>query len=219
MLAIATLLFFAAGIGRAALFSLGSLVTTLAEGRGLPTGFVPETTGYGAGTREFDDRPNLLRLVIGSVGDAHGGPLAIVETDLDDLSPQLFEPLAEALYAAGAREVHWVPVQMKKQRPGTTVRIVVPQDLVPSMGRLLFRETTTLGYRWWPVSRETLMREEATLQTAWGEVAVKRVRREDGRWEVRPEYDACRAIARARGLPVRDVLAALTAELNPPDRG
>lgn len=196
-----------------------ALVTTLAEGRGLPTDFVPETTGYGAGTREFDDRPNLLRLVIGSVGDAHGGPLAIVETDLDDLSPQLFEPLAEALYAAGAREVHWVPVQMKKQRPGTTVRVVVPQVLVPSMGRLLFRETTTLGYRWWPVSRETLMREEATLQTAWGEVAVKRVRREDGRWEIRPEYDACRAIARARGLPVRDVLAALTAELNPPDRG
>ncbi len=196
-----------------------ALVTTLAEGRGLPTDFVPETTGYGAGTRKFDDLPNLLRLVIGSIGDAHGGPLAIVETDLDDLSPQLFEPLAEGLYAAGAREVHWVAVQMKKQRPGTTVRIVVPQNLVPSMGRLLFRETTTLGYRWWPVSRETLMREEAMLDTTWGEVAVKRVRREDGRWEIRPEYDACRAIARARGVPVRDVLAALTAELNPPDRG
>ncbi|MGH7549687.1 MAG: nickel pincer cofactor biosynthesis protein LarC [Gemmatimonadota bacterium] len=196
-----------------------ALVTTLAEGRGLPADFVPETTGYGAGTRELDDRPNLLRLVVGSIGDPHGGSLAIVETDLDDLSPQLFEPLAEGLYAAGAREVHWVPVQMKKQRPGTTVRIVAPLDLVPSMGRLLFRETTTLGYRWWPVSRETLAREAATVKTEWGEVAVKRVRREDGRWEVRPEYEACRAIAKARGLPVREVMAALTAELNPPDRG
>ncbi len=195
-----------------------ALVTTLAAGRGLPGDFVPETTGYGAGTRELDHQPNLLRLVVGSIGDAHGGPLAIIETDLDDLSPQLFEPLAEGLYAAGAREVHWLPVQMKKQRPGTTVRIVAPVDLVPAMGRLLFRETTTLGYRWWPVSRETLARETATVETRWGEVAVKRVRREDGRWEVRPEYEACRAIARARGLPVREVMAALSAELNAGDR-
>lgn len=195
-----------------------ALVTTLATGRGLPADFVPETTGYGAGTRELDDRPNLLRLVVGSIGDAHGGPLAIVETDLDDMSPQLFEPLAEGLYAAGAREVHWLPVQMKKQRPGTTVRIVAPIDLVPALGRLLFRETTTLGYRWWPVSRETVARESATVETRWGAVAVKRVRREDGRWEVRPEYEACRAIARTRGLPVREVMAALTAELNPRGR-
>ena len=195
-----------------------ALVTTLAEGRGLPADLVPETIGYGAGTRTLDGRPNLLRLVVGTIRDTHGGPLAIVETDLDDLSPQLFEPLAEGLYAAGAREVHWIPVQMKKQRPGTTVRVVAPLDLVPAMGSLLFRETTTLGYRWWPVSRATLARESAVARTRWGEVEVKRVRREDGRWEVRPEYEACRAIAREQGLPVREVMAALTAELNPHDR-
>lgn len=195
-----------------------ALVTGLAGGRGLPADFVPEITGYGAGTREFEGVPNLLRLVVGSIADAEAGPLTIVETDLDDLSPQLFEPLAEELYAAGAREVHWVPVQMKKQRPGTTVRIVVTVDRVPAIGRVLFRETTTLGYRWWPVSRETLARETATVETRWGEVAVKRVRRDDGGWEVRPEYEACRAIARARGLPVREVMAALSAELNAGDR-
>jgi uncharacterized protein (TIGR00299 family) protein len=196
-----------------------ALVTTLADGRGLPADFVPETIGYGAGTRDLADRPNLLRLVVGTLGDAHGGPLAIVETDLDDLSPQLFEPLAEGLYAAGAREVHWVPVQMKKQRPGTTVRVVVPLDRIAAMGRVLFRETTTLGFRWWPVSRETLARETAEVETSWGRVAVKRVRRQDGHWEVRPEYEACREIARRRDLPVREVVAALTAELNPPSDG
>ena len=98
-----------------------ALVTTLAEGRGIPAGFVPSGVGYGAGTRELEMQPNLLRIVVGESA-ALDDQVAIVECDLDDLSPQLFEPLAERLYAAGAVEVHWMPVQMKKQRPGVTVR-------------------------------------------------------------------------------------------------
>src|SRR5687768_8010963 len=97
-----------------------ALVTTLAEGRGLPADFVPEITAYGAGSRDFEEQPNLLRLVLGTV-PVGAEELAIVECDLDDLSPQLFEPLGEALVEAGAREVHWHPVQMKKMRPGITV--------------------------------------------------------------------------------------------------
>ena len=190
-----------------------ALVTTLAEGRGFPADFTPETIGYGAGSRELAEQPNLLRLVVGSAAAA-AEELAIVECDLDDLSPQLFEPLGEALAAAGAREVHWHPVQMKKMRPGVTVRALAPVARVPLVGRALFRETTTLGYRWWPVAREVLAREETELETSWGRIAVKRVRRWDGDWELRPEYEACRAVARQRGLPVRDVLAAVQAELD-----
>ena len=139
----------------------------------------------------------------------------MVECDLDDLSPQLFEPLAEGLYAAGAVEVHWVPVQMKKQRPGVTVRVLGPSSAVTRLGEVLFAETTTLGFRWWPVSRSTLVREAGEAATSLGTVAVKRIRRPDGRVEVRPEYESCREIARRLERPVRDVLAALTAELNP----
>ncbi|HKY61069.1 MAG TPA: nickel pincer cofactor biosynthesis protein LarC [Gemmatimonadota bacterium] len=193
-----------------------ALVTTLASGRGMPPSFVPEATGYGAGARDLDDRPNLLRLVVGWVEEGVVEGLAIVETDLDDLSPQLFEPLAEGLYRAGAREVHWTAVQMKKQRPGTTVRILAPIDRVPELGRTLFRETTTLGYRWWPVRREILAREAATARTRWGEVRVKRIRRPDGKVEIRPEYEACRRIAAETGLPVREVMAAIAADLGPP---
>jgi uncharacterized protein (TIGR00299 family) protein len=189
-----------------------ALVTTLAEGRGIPADFTPHTIGYGAGSRELAQQPNLLRLVVGTVA-AETEELAIVECDLDDMSPQLFEPLGEALAEAGAREVHWHPVQMKKMRPGVTVRALTPVSRVPLIGRALFRETTTLGYRWWPVAREVLAREEAELETSWGRIAVKRVRRWDGGWELRPEYEACRAVARQRGLPVRDVLAAIQAEL------
>lgn len=190
-----------------------ALVTTLASGRGMPASFVPDVTAYGAGTRELDDRPNLLRLVVGTADDGAAERLAIIETDLDDLSPQLFEPLAEGLYGAGAREVHWTAVQMKKQRPGTTVRVLAPLDRVPGIGGVLFRETTTLGYRWWPVGREVLPRETTTARTRWGEVQVKRVLRPDGKVELRPEYEACRRIAAETGLPLRDVMAAIAADL------
>lgn len=106
---------------------------------------------------------------------------------------------------------------MKKNRPGVTVRALVDLPRVSDIGRMLFRETTTLGYRYWPVARETLEREEAEVQTSWGVVAIKRVRRWDGKWEVRPEYDACRRLAQTRGVPLRDVMASLAAELNRPD--
>jgi uncharacterized protein (DUF111 family) len=105
---------------------------------------------------------------------------------------------------------------MKKQRPGTTVRILAPIERVPQLGRILFRETTTLGYRWWPVRREILARESGTARTRWGEVQVKRVRRPDGTVEIRPEYEACRRIAAETGLPVREVMAAIAADLRPP---
>jgi hypothetical protein len=191
-----------------------AMVTTLAEGRGLPADFVPARVGYGAGTRELEEQPNLLRIVIGSSARPDE-ELAVIECDLDDLSPQLFEPLAERLYAAGAVEVHWLPVQMKKQRPGVTVRALAPLPAVERMGDALFAETTTIGFRWWPVSRITLAREEGEVETSLGTVAVKRVRRPDGRWETRPEYESSREIARRLERPVRDVLTALNAELNP----
>jgi hypothetical protein len=191
-----------------------ALVTTLAEGRGLPLDFVPDQVGYGAGTRELEEQPNLLRIVLGTTA-APAEELAAIECDLDDLLPQLFEPLAERLYDAGAVEVHWMPIQMKKQRPGVTIRALAPLGALERVGGVLFAETTTIGYRWWRVSRHTLAREEAEVETSLGRVAVKRIRRPDGRWEVRPEYESYREIARRIDCPVRDVLNALTAELNP----
>lgn len=189
-----------------------ALVTTLATGRGLPADFVPEATGYGAGTREHEAQPNLLRLVVGSAEGA-ADELAVIECDVDDLAPELFEPVAEALYEAGAREVLWLPVQMKKRRPGVTIRALAPAAEVEAVGRALFRESPTLGYRWWTARRETLAREAVEVETSLGRVAAKRIRRPDGRWETRPEYDACRRIARERGMAVRDVVRTLEREL------
>jgi uncharacterized protein (TIGR00299 family) protein len=190
-----------------------AIVTTLAEGRGLPADFVPETTAYGAGTRDHPEQPNVLRLVIGATVEG-AEELVVVECDLDDLSPQLFEPLAEALDDAGAREVHWYPVQMKKRRPGITVRVLALASRLDQIGTALFRETTTLGYRWWPVARRTLAREEGEVATSWGSVAIKRVRRLDGTWEVRPEYESCRMLAKRHGIAVREMMLRIQSELD-----
>ncbi|HUP18923.1 MAG TPA: nickel pincer cofactor biosynthesis protein LarC [Gemmatimonadota bacterium] len=188
-----------------------ALVTTLAEGRGLPADFVPEATAYGAGTRDLPEQPNLLRAVLGTAAGSE--PLLVLECDLDDLSPALYEPLAEALEEAGARDVAWIPVQMKKRRPGVTVRALVPRGRLEAVGGALFRESTTIGYRYWAVEREILAREAAEVETSMGPVAVKRVRRPDGRWELRPEYEVCRRLARERGMAVREVVRALENEL------
>jgi uncharacterized protein (TIGR00299 family) protein len=190
-----------------------AIVTTLAEGRGVPADFIPETTSYGAGMRDHPEQPNVLRLVIGSTVQG-SQELVVVECDLDDLSPQFYEPLAEALDAAGAREVHWHPVQMKKRRPGVTVKVLAPATRVDEIGTALFRETTTLGYRWWPVARRTLAREEGEVMTSWGPVMVKRVERWDGVWELRPEYESCRVLARQHGIAVRDMMLRIQSELD-----
>lgn len=194
-----------------------ALVTTLAEGGGLPADFVPDRVGYGAGTARFAERPNLLRLVVGHVAP-EAERLVVVECDLDDLDGRLYEPLAEALEAAGARDVAWIPIQMKKRRPGVTVRALVPGSRLGEVGRALFRETTTLGFRSWPVDRETLAREVDEVETPWGRIAVKRVRRPDGGWETRPEFDAVRAAAEATGASVREVLRDVTLALDRRDR-
>jgi uncharacterized protein (TIGR00299 family) protein len=145
--------------------------------------------------------------------------LALVETDIDDMNPQLYGWLEERLFEAGAREVVLVPVSMKKGRPGTLVRCLAEEGRVDALAEVLFRESTTIGLRSWPVQRRVLPRGAESRPTSLGSVRVKRVRGVDGRDEVRPEYEECRRIAAERKLPLRAVLAQLTQELASPAEG
>lgn len=194
-----------------------AVITTLAAA-GAPPDLVPDVIGYGAGARELDEQPNLLRIVAGRVEDRRQ-TMAIVECDLDDLDPRLYGPLAERLETAGAVEVHWVPAQMKKRRPGTTIRALCAEAKIEAVSDTLLHETTTLGVRSWPVTRRTLERSAISVTTSLGKVAVKRVVRRDGGVELRPEFDDCLAIARGQGIPVRDVLATLDSELREVEPG
>lgn len=177
--------------------------------------------GHGAGTRELPDRPNLLRVFAGLEGTATGaaGPGAhpercvVIEANIDDMSPQLFEPLLEGLLQAGARDVWLVPVHMKKGRPGVIVGVLCDPGLRPVLAARLLRESTTLGVRAYEVERSILLREHVTVSTPFGAVAVKigRDPQTGEVWNVAPEYEVCRERARATGAPLKEVIAAATA--------
>jgi pyridinium-3,5-bisthiocarboxylic acid mononucleotide nickel chelatase len=174
-----------------------------------------ERVGWGAGARELPV-PNLLRLLVGEgagVGDAgETETLLTVETTIDDMSPQLYEPLMESLFEAGALDVYLTPVVMKKSRPGVVLTALAPPRRAGALAELLFRESTTLGVRLGEVRRVRLPREVVELDTRWGRVPFKVSRLRGRATTVTPEFDVVRRIARAEGQPVREVLDAVREE-------
>ena len=170
--------------------------------------FVPGRLGYGFGTRELP-WPNALRLWLGETSDssAAGGQELLLETNIDDMNPQFYEPLSERLYAAGALDVWLTPIAMKKGRPGTIVSAIVPADRRDEVERAFFVESTTIGVRATSVSRTRAPRRFETVATRWGDVRLK-VRGWDERViGAMPEYDDCLRLSRASGAPVREIWA------------
>jgi uncharacterized protein (TIGR00299 family) protein len=179
-----------------------------------------QASGYGAGGRDTPGEPNLLRLLIGE-SDAqaaapHAGSarpianletVAIVETVIDDSSPQLIGYVSDLLLAAGAWDVYRVAVQMKKGRTGVQLTVLCEPDLVPAMRDLILRETTTIGLHWRIENKVAMHREMVTVQTAWGDVPIKVARWPSGKVSnASPEYEDCRLIAARHALPLKHVL-------------
>jgi uncharacterized protein (TIGR00299 family) protein len=165
-------------------------------------------TGYGAGDRDFAETPNVLRVLVGEADGAHRDRVLVVECEIDDMNPQLFGPVMEQLYAAGALEVFFVPVQMKKSRPGTLVTVLVDPARKDAVVDVLFRETTTIGIRFAEWQRECLTRETVTVTTPFGDVRVKVARRDGRTMNAQPEFEDCAARARDHGAATKDVHAA-----------
>jgi pyridinium-3,5-bisthiocarboxylic acid mononucleotide nickel chelatase len=163
--------------------------------------------GYGAGERDFKETPNVLRVLVGEAA-AHTHSVTLVECEIDDMNPQLFGPLMDRLYQAGALEVFYVPVQMKKNRPGTLVTVLIAPSGREAVADVLFRETTTIGVRYTDWQRECLTREIVSLDTAYGAVRVKVARRGSTVMNAQPEFDDCAARAAERGVATKDVHAA-----------
>ena len=184
-----------------------AILTTLASGAGRMPSMTVERVGYGAGTRDFAETPNVLRCFVGEAATAGGDEtVAQLETTIDDMSPQLYEPLMERLLAAGALDVFLTPVIMKRSRPGTVLTALCPPERVADLSRVLFEESPTIGVRWSEVRRTRLAREVVTLPTAYGALPFK-VSRLDGRViTVTPEFAEVARIAREKSLPVREVL-------------
>ena len=194
-----------------------AIVATLCESFGPLPPMRVVSTGYGAGTREYEKFPNVLRVIVGETENATGmgvvdeagvvvdEELTIVETNLDDVSPQVLGHLMEQAFSRGALDCYFTNVQMKKGRPGVLVSILcLPRDREALM-RLLFEETPTLGVRSYEVRRRALERESVTVETEFGRIAVK-VGRMSGRvLSATPEYEECRAAALRAGVALRVV--------------
>jgi uncharacterized protein (TIGR00299 family) protein len=186
------------------------LVTGFAAGYGPMPPMRVERIGYGAGRRDFPDRPNVLRILVGEAEAATPSRdrVTLMTFEIDDMNPQIYGVLIETLLAAGALDVYYTAVQMKKNRPGTLVTVMAPPERRTALSAIVFRETTTLGVRYHDVEREVLAREIVTVTTPWGGVPIKVARLGGMVTNAAPEFDACVAVARAHGMPIKDIQAA-----------
>jgi pyridinium-3,5-bisthiocarboxylic acid mononucleotide nickel chelatase len=180
-----------------------------------------KASGYGAGGRDTPGEPNLLRLLVGETGvgetllagetegasSGEAESIAIIETVIDDSSPQLLGYVSELLLASGAWDVYRAAVQMKKGRTGVQLTVLCRPDLVPTLRDLVFRETTTIGLHWRVENKIALSREFQKVQTPWGDVQIKIARWPSGKVaNASPEYEDCRQIAAQHALPLKQVM-------------
>jgi uncharacterized protein (TIGR00299 family) protein len=170
--------------------------------------------GYGAGDRELTETPNVVRVLVGEGIEPRTqdpGPktqrVVVLECEIDDMNPQIFGALMDKLYAAGALEVFYAAVQMKKNRPGTLMTIVAAPEQRETMTEIVFRESTTIGVRYQELSRECLDREMVTVTTPLGPVRFKVARRGGRLFNAQPEFDDLAKLSEERGIPIKDVQA------------
>jgi uncharacterized protein (TIGR00299 family) protein len=174
--------------------------------------FAAERIGYGAGTKQFAEFPNCLRLMLGeersiSSEDARQD-VVVIEANIDDMNPQNFAYVIEKLLQAGALDVFTVPVQMKKGRPGQLLQVLAPSDAVDALSRVIFQETTTIGVRKYGVERKTLDREFVEVETEYGKVKIKVSKLGGEIVNFAPEFDDCVRLARDNNVPLKRIQAA-----------
>jgi len=168
--------------------------------------------GYGAGSRELEKIPNLLRVIVGELQPAdESDEIVSIETNIDDMNPELYPYVLELLSSAGARDAYLTPVVMKKGRPGMMLSVLTERTNVDALLKIVFRETSTIGVRMQTLQRRKLARSVKEVQTSFGSVRAKSVFN-DGRELLVPEFKECRRIARARDLPLKDVYRILEKE-------
>jgi pyridinium-3,5-bisthiocarboxylic acid mononucleotide nickel chelatase len=188
-----------------------AILTTLATGFGPAPAMTLDTSGYGVGTHPSDDPPNLLRVLLGtSASPALTERLLVVETNIDDMNPEFYDYLMERLFTLGALDVGLIPMQMKKNRPGVLLRVLVDPHQRETVLESVFAETTTLGVRIQEVERVALQRETATVATPYGPIGIKRAYLPGGGTRTLPEYEDCRRAAREHRLPLRQVYEQVT---------
>jgi len=188
-----------------------AILSVVTEGRAAPSDFVVGRSGFGAGSRNPEKRPNCLRVILGEVPAEAAGRLYMVQADVDDLPPEYVPAAQEALLEAGALDAVVTPLGMKKGRPGVRFEALAPESALERVLGALFEGTTTIGARYWEVTRPALPRIEETVSWRGQTVRRKRVRLPDGRERVKPEYEDVIRAAKALDLAPYDVRLAVEA--------
>ena len=199
-----------------------AIITGMAQKFGAQPAMQIDRFGYGAGQRVLKPGPNLLRIILGyrNVGPAdlpegfEEDQVWILETAIDDMSPELIGFCVERLFVDGALDVAMLPIYMKKNRPGTLLQIICRQEHKEALLHRIFAETTTLGVRHYQSDRRILAREETTIATSFGKIAVKRIRIPGGGYRFAPEYEVCRKIALEQKLPLQTIYDKIASEVS-----
>jgi uncharacterized protein (TIGR00299 family) protein len=190
-----------------------AIIATLAESFEPMPYMTINKIGYGAGGRDLDFQPNLLRILLAEqpVYDAivsaamSMDSVWMVETCIDDMNPEMFGFLMDRLFADGALDVYWVPIFMKKNRPGTLVQILCLTDKRDAVIHRILSETTSLGVRFYEAKRRVLARDKLVISSSFGEIAVKRIKDPMGNTRLVPEYEVCKKIALEQEIPLQRV--------------
>ncbi|NQT10787.1 MAG: nickel pincer cofactor biosynthesis protein LarC [Desulfobacteraceae bacterium] len=186
-----------------------AIIVTLAESFETMPHMLINKTGYGAGKRDLESIPNLLRIVTGNAQNhkayAQKDRVVLVETCIDDMNPEIFGFVMDRLFEDGALDVYWIPIFMKKNRPGTMVQVLCRTGQKEAVINRILSETTSLGVRYYDVDRAWLSREQITVKTGYGMVQVKRITDTHGAIRIVPEYEVCKKIALEKNIPIRVV--------------
>jgi pyridinium-3,5-bisthiocarboxylic acid mononucleotide nickel chelatase len=183
-----------------------AIVATVVDEFGpLPTMKV-DAIGYGAGTKDFKEQANLLRLFVGETqDDLLSDQVWVLETNLDDVSAEIMAHCTTLLAEIGALDVYSTAIQMKKNRPGTKLTVLSPPQLVNKLEKIIFRETATLGVRRWLASRHKLERQPLSVSTKWGPIQGKLALLGDGSHSFSPEFESCKQTAAQHNVPLKEV--------------
>jgi len=181
-----------------------AIISTVCNAYGPLPNLIVERTAYGAGSRAYEKFPNVLRLILGETGaaEARREDLCLIETNLDDISPQVLGYVMERAFEIGALDCWFTPIQMKKNRPGTMISVLCHAHRRTELSALLYRETTTLGLRVRQLERECLAREIVTVTTRFGDVDVKVAYLDGEVTNAMPEFEQVRRLARENNVPL-----------------
>jgi pyridinium-3,5-bisthiocarboxylic acid mononucleotide nickel chelatase len=185
-----------------------AVLATLTGGRSAPSEFAPGRIGFGAGSRDFEDRPNVLRLIEATTATATGS-LWLLQADIDDLAPEYVAAAQQNLLRAGALDAVLLSASMKKGRPGIRIEVLVPAAHLHAVEHALFLATSTIGVRRWPVERSALPRESREIHWRGQRIRMKHVTLPDGSTRRKPEFEDVAAAAAALGISAWEVRSAL----------